>query len=633
MPSQPPQIPAQKKGVQPALTLCPAPKLDWSRGQTPASENFGDIYFSVDGGLEETQAVYLKACGLPERWDAPEFKDRPFVIGELGFGTGLNFLAAWQLWQEKPRGTQRLHFVSVEKYPLPKEALARALSVWPELAELTARLIEHWPGRVRGTHVLRLSESVTLTLIHDEAMAGLKALSMKADGWFLDGFSPARNPDMWSPQLMARVGELSAAGARIGTFTAAGAVRAALSEAGFEVRKTEGFGRKRHRLEALMPARPQVNTDEKTAAHIGSTERQSIPHSPPLIIGAGIAGLCLAEAFARRGVKSVVIDADDGTAASGNAAAIIKPRLDRQDSPLARFALSAYLYALRFYNEREAALQTGVDHAPQTPEQIRRYAALGEASPLPAAHMAWDNENSVMKFPQAQVISPKAAREALRSAALGSGAKFCTGRVTSLEGGAKRGAVLAAGGEVITGAPVLFAIGAGARALDMFSALGLRYSRGQISWAKNDQGARRQALTYGGYAVPMQAALEGAACPENLMLLGATHARLGAQDVYQDPYTARPEDDAQNFEAYRAATGERAAPARRAARASVRVNSKTTWPMAARLEDDIYAITGLGSRGFVFAPLLAEMLVASLLGEPCVWPRQLQKDLRAARQA
>jgi tRNA 5-methylaminomethyl-2-thiouridine biosynthesis bifunctional protein len=614
MPSDSPQKPAKKEGAQPALTLCPDPKLDWSRAQTPASERFGDIYFSVDGGLEETQAVYLKACGLPERWDAPEFQDRAFVIGELGFGTGLNFLAAWQLWRIKPRPGQRLHFVSVEKYPLSKISLTRALESWPELAPLAARLIAHWPGRVRGAHILRLDEDVTLTLIHDEALAGLKALFMKANGWFLDGFSPARNPDMWSPQLMARLGELSAPGARIGTFTAAGAVRGALSSAGFDVRKVQGFGRKRHRLEAVMPAPKDV------------TPPLPAKDFRPLIIGAGIAGLCLAEAFARRGIPSTVVDADDGTAASGNAAAIIKPRLDRQDSPLARFALSAYLYALRFYGERGAAFQTGVDHAPQTIEQIHRYAALGEASPLPAAHMAWDSENSVMKFPKAQVISPKAAREALRSAALRAGAKVYTGRASGLNAGENTGVILDTG-EVLKGAPILFAIGAGTRALEIFSGLDLRYSRGQISWAKNDQDARR-ALTYGGYAVPMQAPPEGAACAENLMLLGATHARLGTQD----PYAARPEDDTQNFAAYTAATGERAAPARRVARASVRVNSKTTWPMAARLEDDIYAITGLGSRGFVFAPLLSEMLVASLLGEPCVWPRQLQKDLRAARQ-
>lgn len=617
MPFKPPQTPVPKKDIQPALTLCPAPKLDWSRGQTPASENFGDIYFSVDGGLAETEAVYLKACGLPERWDEAEFKRRPFIIGELGFGTGLNFLAAWRLWQQKPRNGQRLHFVSVEKYPLPVKALTRALSVWPQLAPLAARLIENWPGRVRGTHVLHLSNSVTLTLIHDEALAGLNRLDMKADGWFLDGFSPARNPDMWHPQLMKRVGELSAPGARIGTFTAAGAVRSALAEAGFDVCKTEGFGRKRHRLEAVMPARPQ-------SGKLPAGPARRAPHEfRPLIVGAGIAGLCLAQAFARRGIPAAVIDPDDGTAASGNAAAIIKPRLDRQDSSLARFALCAYLYALHFYRAQGAVLQIGADHAPQTPEQVRRYAALGLTPPLPASHMVWDSKKDIMEFPLAQVISPTIVRDSLKKAALGAGTKFLSGRAAGVSGGEDMGVILDGSGEVIAGTPLLFTIGAGARALEMFAPLDLRYSRGQISWAKHDPNAPKRTLTYGGYAVPLTLP----APADHLLLLGATHARLGGQD----PYAPRPEDDAANFAAYEAATGRRPVPARRAARASVRVNSKTTWPMAARLSGNVYALTGLGSRGFVFAPLLSEMMAAELLGEPCVWPRQLKQDLRAAR--
>ena len=125
--------PAQNKGRHPSLTLCPSANLDWSRDGTPASDEFGDIYFSVDGGLEETREVYLRASGLPERWLEPEFKLRAFTIGELGFGTGLNFLAVFQMWKSRNRKSQRLHFVSIEKFPLSKQDLERALSYWPEL--------------------------------------------------------------------------------------------------------------------------------------------------------------------------------------------------------------------------------------------------------------------------------------------------------------------------------------------------------------------------------------------------------------------------------------------------------------------------------------------------------------------
>ena len=596
MQSSPPEKAAQKMGVQPHLTLCPAPVLDWSREGTPASQAFGDIYFSVEGGLEETRAVYLKACGLPERWSEPQFQRRSFIIGELGFGTGLNFLAAWQLWSQTRRAGQRLHFVSIEKFPFSKEALAQALESWPELAGLAAQLLERWPGRVRGAHTLHLPSDVTLTLIHDDAAPALSGLSMKADAWFLDGFSPARNPQMWTPSLLARVGALSSPGARIGTFTAAGAVRSSLAQAGFDVRKTQGFGRKRHRIEAVMPTAAQADKDRGVIR--------------PVIVGAGIAGLCLVDAFARRGISAAVIDPNDGTAASANAAAIIKPRLDRQDSPLARFALSAYLYALQFYQGHGAVLSRGVTHAPQSPQQQLRYAALGETAPLPPGHMHWDADLGVMQFPLAQVISPRLIKQGLMPTSVH------VGRAAAGVGALGEGSVSLENGEIITGSPIIIAVGAGARMLSVFDEHGLRYSRGQISWASPLQGPLLgsppgYALTYGGYAVPLEA--------ENLTMLGATHARLDDKD----PYLATARDDAHNFEAFRQAAGRSAIAAGRPSRASVRVNSKTTWPYIARLGEQMFAMTGLGSRGFVFAPLMAELLAAKIMGEPWAAPEKL----------
>ena len=581
------QSPAQKKGAQPSLTLCHAPALDWSRAAAPASHDFGDIYFSVEGGLEETRAVYLTACGLPERWAEPQFAQRTFVVGELGFGTGLNFLALWQMWKAHKQDGQRLHYVSVEKFPLSHDDLKRALTAWPSLKDEAAALLALWPGRVRGTHILHLGGGLTLTLCHDDVDAALAGLSMRADAWFLDGFSPAKNPQMWRETVMERVGALSARGARIGTFTAAGFVRKGLAAAGFNVRKTEGFGRKRHRLEAVMP----VHRIRKR------------PPIAPVIIGGGIAGASLAAAFARRGIRATIIDADDGTAASGNAAAIIKPRLDRQDSPLARFALCSYLYALQTYGRAGAVISQGVTHAPQTPEQILRFKSLAAEPALPPEHMQLSEESMI--FPKAQVIDPDKAR-----AALTDGVLRVFGRAVTYRRKAQRFEVLDANGDVLAvGSPLIFAAGAGVRGISAFDSLALRYSRGQISWARAE--GQDAVLTYGGYAVPLG----------QHMLLGATHARL----TEDDPYIPNPEDDAHNFEAYRAATGRAAAPALRASRASVRVNSKTTWPVIAELETGVFAMTGLGSRGFVFAPLMAEMLAAELCGDPVDWPAKLRR--------
>ncbi len=600
------QTPAQKKGAQPSLILCPAPAIDWSRSAAPASDDFGDIYFSVEGGLEETRAVYLSACGLPERWTEPQFTQRAFVVGELGFGTGLNFLALWQMWKVhkqaamhgNPQNGQRLHFVSIEKFPLSREDLAKALSAWPELKKEAAALLALWPGRVRGTHILHLGDDLTLTLCHDDVVPALAGLSMRADAWFLDGFSPAKNPEMWQETVMKRVGTLSARGARIGTFTAAGFVREGLAAAGFNVRKTEGFGRKRHRLEAVMPVH---------------TVRAVAPITP-VIIGGGIAGASLAAAFARRGLKTAVIDADDGTAASGNAAAIVKPRLDRQDSPLSRFALSAYLYALQCYARADAVIGEGVTHAPQTPQQLSRFKLLAAQPALPPEHMCLRGEHMV--FPKAQVVDPQKARAALLAECrpiFGRAARYRRKKDEVLNGEVFEvldvdGAVLAAGSHLI------YAAGAGVRDINAFDGLELRYSRGQISWAQKaeaEAGVQDAALTYGGYAVPLG----------EETLLGATHARL----TEADPYIPNAQDDAHNFEAYRAATGRAAAPALRASRASVRVNSKTTWPVVAELEAEVLVLTGLGSRGFVFAPLMAEMLAAELCAEPVAWPDKLRR--------
>ena len=159
------------------LTQTPAPKLDWTRPSTPAATEFGDIYFSTDGGLEETRTVFLKGCGLPEGWNRQDV----FTIAELGFGSGLNFLATWQMWQASAKNEQRLLFVSIEKYPFDQAQLSRALEAWPELKEFSKQLIAQWPGRVKGIHHLHFGP-VSLTLIHEDvAIACLLYTSDAAD--------------------------------------------------------------------------------------------------------------------------------------------------------------------------------------------------------------------------------------------------------------------------------------------------------------------------------------------------------------------------------------------------------------------------------------------------------------------
>lgn len=542
------------------LTRTPAPKLDFSRPGTPAATDFDDIYFSVDGGLEETRAVFLEGCGLPEGW-----ADRDvYTVAELGFGSGLNFLATLRAWKDSaPRRKpgSRLHFISIEGYPFDREALGQALQHFPELGGLSAPLIESWPGPVKGFHRRHFGD-VTLTLVQDDVLSALTALDMKADAWFLDGFSPAKNPAMWGEDVMREIARLSAPKARLATFTVAGFVRRGLEAAGFSVERLPGFGRKRQRLEARFR----------------DGLKETKPSRPtPTIIGAGIGGASIAAAFARRGIRPYLISDPDHVEASGNGAALIKPRFDLQDNPPSRFFLSSFLYAREFY--REAILQEGVRHLFTSEADQSRYPALADQQPLGSGHLRMNGDG--VDLPSSLVIDTQKAREQ----ALGD-AVVEQRHISDLS--------------EING-PVIVAAGYGIKGL--LPDLPFRFSRGQLSWADGDL---ERAVTYGGYAIPTG----------DRLLLGATHDRIANHDA---AFELRAEDDTHNLEqAQQYGIDVRAATS---FRASVRVNSADTLPRFLKVSQketrqDVWVLSGLGSRGFVFAPLLGEALVSEWLGEP-----------------
>lgn len=534
------------------LTQCDAPALDWSRPGTPAATDFGDIYFSVDGGLAETETVFLKACGLPEGWR----NRRRFVIGELGFGSGLNFLAAWRMWEATKPKDGRLHFISIEKFPFDVQQLEQAFAAWPELHKYSSQLIQKWPGRVKGFHRLHFGD-VTLTLIHDDISNALDELDAKIDALFLDGFSPSKNPDMWSPKIMKKLAYLSAPGAKIGTFTVAGFVRQGLIDAGFEVEKKEGFGRKRHRLEAVFPGEITLES----------------PPPTPTIIGAGIAGASLVKAFKRRGITPIVIHEATHQAASHNAAALVKPRLDLQDRPESRFFLGSYLYALNAYHEH--SVMTGVKHIPKSEAETERFRKLNSQAPLPPEHFNFDEGKNTLALDRSLVIQPKAVLE-----------DWLAGIILSEHIKTENGLTI-------------LAAGYGLKALLKDRDIPLRFSRGQLTWATAKLDSP---ITYGGYALPLK---EG-------LLLGATHQRL--DDC--DPFAIKNEDDIENLKGFEKFTGLKAIKSKTNSRAAIRVTTADTLPLMDKIGDNLWLYTGLGSRGFVFAPLLAEAIVSKICGDP-----------------
>jgi len=222
-----------------------AARLTLAADGTPISETYGDIYYSSAGGHAQALHVFLAGNGLPARWQGRDV----FTILETGFGLGLNFLATWRAWRDDPQPSRKLHFVSLEKHPLTAADLALAHAAWPELAGLAAQLRGLWPPLVAGAHRLEFEGGrLILTLIFADAVEAVPALAAAVDAFYLDGFSPARNPELWSTALCRSLARLAVPGATLATWSVAGSVCRALSAAQFTVEKRSGFAHKRQML-------------------------------------------------------------------------------------------------------------------------------------------------------------------------------------------------------------------------------------------------------------------------------------------------------------------------------------------------------------------------------------------------
>lgn len=219
-------------------------EIAWEDGDTPLAVHFGDPYFAREDGRAETQAVFIAGNGLPGRWA----QRRLFTIGELGFGTGLNFFETLATWRRSAGVNEHITYVSFERYPMAGDDLARALRPWPDLRKDAEQLLKQWPPAPQ-TDVLRVSFGKMALEVHlGDAGERLPMWCGTADAWYLDGFSPAKNAAMWQEDLLREVYLRTAKGGTFSTYTAAGWVRRNLAAAGFEVEKVPGHGRKRERL-------------------------------------------------------------------------------------------------------------------------------------------------------------------------------------------------------------------------------------------------------------------------------------------------------------------------------------------------------------------------------------------------
>ena len=397
--SQSSQRPVTNSSKPPASSIQTA-KLHWQlddNGVTaPLSSEFGDVYFSKTDGLAESRHVFIDGNDLATRLANLRNFER-FVIGEIGFGTGLNILAIWQLWQQiRPDNHSHLHIITTEKFPLSKTDLEQALSVWTELAGLSQQLIDNYPPPLAGCHRLNwFDERLTIDLWLGDATSSLSQVTGegKVDAWLLDGFAPSCNQELWSADLLAQIARLSKNHTTLATFSVASAVKQGLKHHGFTLAKRKGFGKKREMLTAsFQPKLTSANFCEvyfrynkkikpffvtlPFTASFESRRRQrrkankvkgfELPNFSAIIkplsvavIGAGVAGLSSAYALAARGHKVTIFDkAQPLAGASGNIRGFLAPKLTSLKRLETNLHAIGYLASCRFYPYLTA--QTGI---------------------------------------------------------------------------------------------------------------------------------------------------------------------------------------------------------------------------------------------------------------------------------
>jgi tRNA 5-methylaminomethyl-2-thiouridine biosynthesis bifunctional protein len=565
---------------------CEPAALDWSQPGGPRASDYGDVYFSAEDGLEETKAVFLKGCGLPEAWAGR----RNFAVAELGFGTGLNALGLWQLWREVGPRDGWLDLVSIEKHPLDRAAAARAFAAWPALSDLANRLLAQWPSRLRGPQRLVFPEDrFAITIYQDDVEAALEQMDGPFDAWFLDGFAPDRNAAMWSQAVFNRIGALSSPGARVGTFTVAGFVRRGLAEAGFEVAKRPGFGRKRERLEAVWPVQPEV----RSALRLDG---------PVAVLGGGIAGASLVHALRARGVDTILIDVTGlSGGASGAPAGLLTPRLEKADRPHVRATLAAFDFAARLYAGRSGFVAETVHRLPKDAREAERFSVLADWMP---DHLVWTGKRLILA--NAGRFDPRAL-----VADLAGDVACVKARIERYVMEPDRVRLFDADG-VCRAEAAHLVIAAGSGAGDFQT--DLEPSAGQLAVFAGEPPA--VPVSWGHYACRAGSGV----------LVGATHIR---------GETFGPDEVAEA--SFRAAVAERLPDIRLGdvleRWSGIRASTPDRLPVVGPLSDRVSILSGLGSRGFAHAPLLAEDLASQLTGGRAALSRDARAVLAPSRFA
>lgn len=641
-------------------------RLDWNEAGTPVSSEFGDVYFSNDNGLSETRYVFLQQNRLPERFSHHDSDS--FVIGETGFGTGLNFLATMAAFLERAPlsgNGSRLHFISVEKYPLTQADLRKALAAWPELATLSQPLIDQWPLPVSGCHRLLFADGrIRLDLWFGDIKEMLPQVPHPAtglvDAWYLDGFSPAKNPEMWTQDLFEDLARLARPDATLSTFTCAGFVRRGLIAASFAMKKVKGHGSKREMLAGVREGKvPQQSIAPWYARPAGR-------EGEVLIIGGGIASAMTALSLVERGrhVTLLCENGEPASGASGNRQGALYPLLNGEHDALSRF----YSLAFGFARNRLLALAKhhpvafslcGVTQLGYDDKSAAKLAKMSQGlfppelmHPLSAAEVeqvvGLPCDADGVSYPLGGWLCPAdLTRAAIREAqASGRLEVLFNAAVTRIAEEADGWRVESRDGRQWHAPNLVVAAGHQLPALLPFAELPLYPVRGQVSHVPTTAGLSqlKTVLCYDGYLTP---AHNGAHC------IGASYGRNQTDLAYrtdeQEQNRARlqacvpqqrwpAEVDVSGAQArigVRCASRDHlpvAGPvARLAALADHDVNAPADQQSALPLHAGLYVLGALGSRGLCSAPLCGELVASEICGDPLPLAADLLEALHPAR--
>ena len=669
-------------------------QVHFNESGTPVADHFDDVYFSNDSGIDETQHVFVAGNDLAERWQ--QWRNPTFVIAETGFGTGLNFLVAMRAFNEfraanPDHPLKRLYFITTEKFPLPQQDMQRALEAFPALKDEAQALASLYPMGLEGCHRLHFdNHSTTLDLwigdVHELLPQWHSPVNGLIDAWFLDGFAPSKNPDMWTDALFSQMARLSKTGTTFGTFTAAGIVKRGLAGVGFTIKKRNGFGRKRDMLTGVFD-QDNENVQHKLRLPAGPYYRYANDSldktSKVAVVGSGLAAATACLALVKRGISTTLyFDGDTlASGASGNPQGGFYPQLHSEASIASRIQAHSFLYARQAYdhtiehakacgladvahdfcgviqlsfNDKVAERQNKLAAADVWPEALIKPVDSKEVSDIANLALPY----SGLYIGLGGWLSPPQLVTAMIEEALQSGKLTLKPNHTyvsheAVETTKQRVQIRfnldsAESEEVITADHLILALGAGAVNASDFDSLSLRPVRGQVEAIPTQMPIEQlnTVLCHKGYMTPVF---------EGRHALGSTYVK---NDLSTD---VRGDETEMNLATHEQALANtdivQALQHDGKARAATRLGSPDHQPVVGALHNFdslkehytmlgvgkpltsapvlpssvVSTLTCLGSRGLTTAPLMAEVLVSSLCKEPLPLSNDLLNAVNTSR--